>query len=464
MNSARKILPKAPRLIEATALTMIAVIVVLAFLSVAAATQLRLGNNPASALPAALGPSTLIILLLVGFHIFLRALRMKSEQIIWPTVSLLFVIGATMIWRLRGSEIVYQQILRGLLPGILLAGLLVAKPGLIESIRRRGPLIGLIGLLLPIITSLFGVVDETGARLALKLGPLPAIQTSELIKLAMIIFLAWYVEEQGRAAEGRAQPFLGWLRIPALQYFIPGVLFVSVASLAMVWMSDYGAVLILGFIFIAILFAGFETRIFYSVTAIGLVLATLMGLILSFTWEVPTVIQYRFMAFLNPWSTDTIIVNGQSAGITISEGPGYQIQQSIYAVISGGITGRGLGFGSPDYVPLAHSDFIFAAVIEELGSIIGLAVLFLFAVLLIRIFRGVILLPSGQIFERLLMVGIGAHLFTQVFIMAGGTLNLFPVTGVTVPFLSQGGVALSVNLLEIGMVLAILRRLEGSNV
>jgi cell division protein FtsW len=463
MNPARRIVPKAPRLIEATALTMIAVIVVLGFLSVAAATQLRLGNNPASALPAALGPSVLIIILLVGFHIFLRSLRMRSEQIIWPTVSLLFVIGVTMIWRLRGAEIVYQQILRGLLPGIILAGLLVARPSLIESIRRRGPWIGLFGLLLPIMTSLFGVVDETGARLALKLGPLPAIQTSELIKLAMIIFLAWYVEEQGRAAEGRAQSFLGWLRIPALQYFIPGVLFVSVASLALVRMSDYGAVLILGFIFIAMLFAGFETRIFFSVTAIGLVLAILMGLILSLTWEVPTVIQYRFMAFLNPWSTDTIVVNGQSSGITISEGPGYQIQQSIYAVISGGIAGRGLGFGSPDYVPLAHSDFIFAAVIEEMGSIIGLAVLFLFAVLLVRIFRGVLLLPSGQIFERLLLVGIGAHLFTQVFVMAGGTLNLFPVTGVTVPFLSQGGVALSVNLFEVGMVLAILRRMEGPN-
>jgi cell division protein FtsW (lipid II flippase) len=444
-------------------MTIIAVIVMLGFLSVAAATQLRLGNNPASALPAALGPSALIIVLLVGFHIFLRSLGMKREQIIWPTVSLLFAIGATMIWRLRGSEFIYQQILRGLLPGIILAGWLVAKPGLIEAIRRRGPLIGLIGLLLPIITSLFGTIDETGARLALKLGPLPAIQTSEFIKLAMIVFLAWYVEEQGRAAEGRAQSILGWLRIPALQYFIPGVLFVSVASLALVRMLDYGAVLILGCIFIAMLFAGFETRIFFSVTAIGLILAILMGIILSITWEVPTVIQYRFKAFMDPWSTDMIIVNGQSAGVTISEGPGYQIQQSIYAVISGGITGRGLGFGSPDYVPLAHSDFILAAVIEEFGSIIGLAVLFLFAVLLIRMFRGVILLPSSQIFERLLLVGIGAHLFTQVFVMAGGTLNLIPVTGVTVPFLSQGGVALLVNLVEVGMVFAILRRMDRSD-
>ena len=156
-----------------------------------------------------------------------------------------------------------------------------------------------------------------------------------------------------------------------------------------------------------------------------------------------------------------IMLNGQPTGITISAGPGYQIQQAIYAVISGGIIGRGLGFGSPDYVPLAHSDFILAAIIEEFGAIIGVAVLFLFVVLLLRIFRIVSLLPSSLIFERLLLVGIGAHLFIQVFVMACGTLNLIPVTGVTIPFLSLGGVALLTNMVEVGLALAIVCRLEG---
>jgi cell division protein FtsW (lipid II flippase) len=114
-------------------------------------------------------------------------------------------------------------------------------------------------------------------------------------------------------------------------------------------------------------------------------------------------------------------------------------------------------------VPLAHSDFILAAIIEEFGSIIGVALLFLFAVLILRLFRIVVLLPQSMIFERLLLVGIGVHLFTQVFVMAGGTLNLLPVTGVTIPFISQGGVALLVNLLEVGMALAIARRLEGQS-
>jgi cell division protein FtsW (lipid II flippase) len=449
------------RLVEAAALVMIVAIAFLAFVTVSAAAQVRQGQNPLPALPGALLPAGLLAGLLAGFHVLLRLRRLQSEQIIWPAVSLLSVVGASVLWRLRGADGLYQQLLRGFLPGLLLAGLIVSRPEWIERVRRAAPLVGLMGLLLPIATALFGVVDETGARLALKLGPLPAVQTSELIKLAMIIFLAWYIESQGRAAEGRARPVLGWLRLPALRYFVPGLLFVAVATLALVSMSDYGAVLILAVIFLAMLYAGFETRLFVTIVLISLGLAALAALVLAVTWEVPAVIRYRFLAFLNPWSTAMITVDGQPTGVTIAEGPGYQIQQAIYAVISGGVIGKGLGFGTPDYVPLAHSDFILAAIVEELGAVIGVAVLFVFAVLLLRVFRLVALLPSGQTFERLLLVGIGAHLFAQVFVMAGGTLNLLPVTGVTLPFLSQGGMALLVNLTEIGVVLALARRLEG---
>jgi cell division protein FtsW (lipid II flippase) len=119
-----------------------------------------------------------------------------------------------------------------------------------------------------------------------------------------------------------------------------------------------------------------------------------------------------------------------------------------------------LGFGSPDYIPLAASDFIFAAILEELGAAVGIVILVLFIILLMRILRVALLLPRGQVFERLLLIGIGMHLFTQVFVMVGGTLNIMPLTGVTVPFLSQGGAALMVNLLEIGIVLAVAQRLE----
>jgi len=449
----------AARPVEGMALILVAIFILLAFFSASAGLQLWQGLDPLDALPGVFVPPLAVIVSFAVFHHFLGRQKLHAEQILLPIVCLLFSVGLVMIWRLRGPAGAWQQLLGGFLPGLLLAALLAARPQWVENLRRWVVPISLVGLALPVLTGLFGSVDETGARLALKIGPLPAIQASEPLKLILIIFLAWYIERQGRA-ERRGAVLFGRLRIPAPGYFIPGLVCVSLATLALVMMSDYGSALILGCIFIAMLYAGYETRSFFTVLGLGLILALAAALVLSAVWEAPAVIQYRFQAFQDPWSSEMLTLNGQPTGTTVAQGPGYSIQQAIYAVTAGGISGSGLGFGSPDYVPLAHSDFILAAIVEELGAVVGVAVLVLFAVLLLRIFRVVFQLPPGQTFERLLLVGIGIHLFTQVFVMTGGTLNLLPVTGVTVPFLSLGETALLTHLFEIGLVLALIARRE----
>lgn len=448
------------RTTEAVLLIFVFLAGMLGFGLLAIGLQVAQGQNPLAGLPAATLPPLVIGATAFGLHALLRQRQTNAEQLILPVVALLLTIGLLMIWRLRGPAGAWQQISRGLLPGAALVAAFILKPDLLERIRRWALPIIALGVLLPILTALFGEVDETGARLALKLGPLPAVQPGEIIKLTLIIFLAWYVDRQGRRVEGRARPFLGWLRLPGLHNFLPGVLVVSLATLALVQMSDFGAVLVLGMIFIGMVFAGFETRIFLTVSIIGVGLAVLAALVLSFTWQVPNVIRLRFLAYQDPWSKEQIILDGHPTGMTVSEGPGYQIQQSINSIVAGGLSGTGLGFGKPEYVPLAHSDFIFAAIVEELGAVIGLAVLFLFILLMLRITRVALLLPKGQVFERLLLIGICIHFFTQVFIMVGGTLNLLPLTGITIPFLSQGGMALLVNLVEIGMVFSAVQRLE----
>ena len=459
-------IPSSTRLTEAFLLALVFLAASLGFGLLAVGLQMNANlsaqesGSPWAGLPGAMLPPLVIGLTTAGLHVLLRGRRMQFEQLILPVTGLLFTIGLLLIWRLQGPSGAWQQLLRGYLPGMLVAGALILRPHWIERLRRSAVPFSLVALLLPLATGIFGVVDETGARLALKLGPLPAIQPSEIIKLALVVFLAWYIDREGREAEGRARPILGWLRLPALHYFLPGAVFVALTTLALVQMADFGAVLILACIFAGMLFVGFETRIFLTAGAIGLVLALLVALVLSLTWEVPTVIQYRFLAFLDPWSEELILLDGQSTGVTIAEGPGYQIQQAIYALVSGGFGGAGLGFGSPQYVPLAHSDFIFAAIVEELGLATGLAVLGLFVVLLLRIARVALLLPPQQVFERLLLAGICIHFFVQVLVMVGGTLNLFPLTGVTIPFLSQGGMALLVNLTEIGLALGAAQRLE----
>jgi cell division protein FtsW (lipid II flippase) len=448
------------RPLETLLLVIVMLLGGLGFALVTAALHLRQEANPIPALSSALLPPAVLVVALLLLHLLLQWRGVEVEQVMLPIVGLLVAVGLTMIWRLRPPEAVWQQLWRGFIPGVSLMAVLMIYPRLVERIRRDWVVgISLAGLGLLIATAFFGVVDESGARLALKLGPLPAVQTSELIKLALIIFLAWYIEKEGEAVEGRARS-LRWLRIPAVRYFIPGLLYVFLATLALVMMSDFGAVLILGALFVGMLYAGFETRIFLTVAAVGLGLSLLVGLILAYTWETPAVIQQRLAAFINPWSNAPLLIDGQPTGVTIAEGPGYQIQQAIYALIAGGLTGTGLGFGLPNNIPLAHSDFIFAAILEELGAVVGLALLAFYLILLLRILRVAVLLPPGQQFERLLLVGISIHFFIQVLVMVGGTLNLLPLTGVTLPFLSQGGMALLVNLTEVGLVLAIIQRLE----
>ena len=439
-------------------LVLVYLIAGVGYVSVSVAAMYRTGGDPNLVIVPALLPVIGILVPFTALHVALSLRRVAFEQIILPIVALLFVIGSLEIWRLRGMDGISQQILRGLIPGALVGlGLILWTPS-VEQVRRYAVPVGLAGLGLLFLTSVVGVRDETGARLSLKLGPLPSVQTSELIKIALIVFMAWYIEREGRAAEGRATTFL-FFRLPSPRYIIPAALFVGAATLALVAMSDFGAVLILGALFIAMLFTGFETRIFATIATIGLVLGLAVGLVLTQVWTIPTTIQNRYLAFRNPWSTQMM-----ANGYTIAEGPGYQIQQSIYAVIAGGVSGAGLGMGSPTFVPLAQSDFILAAIMEEMGSAVGIAVLVLYAVLVLRIFRVVLLLPRAQVFERLLLVGIGVHFFAQVFIMAAGTLDLTPLTGVTMPFLSLGGVALMVNLIEVGLVLAVMQRVEGAMV
>jgi cell division protein FtsW (lipid II flippase) len=444
---------------------LLAIVIMLAFHGFFLTAVVRQWRRAESLLPAVTEGLALALILsggLLTIHLLLIWRGVAQEQLLLPLVGLLLVIGCIMIWRLRPPA-AWQQITRGFLPGMIIMALLVFRPTLVERIRRDLPItISLVGLALLLLTAFAGVVDESGARLGVRLGPLPVIQTTEIIKLALIIFLAWYIESEGAAAEGRARRLLGGLRLPALRYFIPGALFVLMATLALVRMADFGAILILGALFLGMFYAGFQPRIFLTVTAIGLALSLLMGLALATTWQVPAVIQHRFIAFLDPWSNEPLLVDGVATGFTIAQGPGYQVQQAIYALLRGGLSGAGLGWGTPGFVPLPHSDFIFAPLMEELGIMGGLAILAAFAILLLRILRVALLLPAGQLFERLLLVGIAIHLCTQLFVMVGGTVNLFPVTGVTVPFLSQGGMAMMVNLTEVGLALALAQRTPGA--
>ena len=145
-------------------------------------------------------------------------------------------------------------------------------------------------------------------------------------------------------------------------------------------------------------------------------------------------IRVRVDIWLNPWID--------------ASGKGYQIVQSLFAIVSGGFFGTGIGMGNPDLVPAANTDFIFSAICEEMGIFGGVAVILLYFLLT---YRGIkIVLSVRARFEKILALGITVIFGLQTFIIIGGVIKLIPLTGITLPFVSYGGSSLLTGFILLG--------------
>jgi cell division protein FtsW (lipid II flippase) len=134
-------------------------------------------------------------------------------------------------------------------------------------------------------------------------------------------------------------------------------------------------------------------------------------------------------------------------------GTGYQLIQGLEALAAGGVIGTGLGLGAPVVVPAVHTDFIFAAVAEELGLAGATAILMLYALVVLRGFR--IAVRAKSPFAQLLAAGLTFALAVQTLIIVGGVVKLIPLTGITLPLLSHGGTSMLVSAVMVGLLLRV---------
>jgi cell division protein FtsW len=264
-----------------------------------------------------------------------------------------------------------------------------------------------------------------GASRWIDLGPL-TVQPSELAKLGLVAVAAAIVTNKWSR---RDEP---------LQLIFPLGLIVGVVAMLGLAQRDLGTTLILCGLVLVILFAA-GVRLRYLAIASGAGLAVAMLLIVGETYR-----RTRFFdAWLNPWAD--------------RQGNGYQLIQGLIAMGSGGWFGTGLGTSRAkwDFLPNAHSDFIYAVIGEELGLVGALVVLIAFSVL---IYAGVrIAMHARGTFERLLAAGIIGWIGLQAIINMGAVTGLLPITGVPLPLVSFGGTALVVTLVGIGMLASVAR-------
>jgi cell division protein FtsW (lipid II flippase) len=147
-------------------------------------------------------------------------------------------------------------------------------------------------------------------------------------------------------------------------------------------------------------------------------------------------VRTRVMIWKNPWP----YANDQS----------YQIVQSMFSIASGGLTGTGLGLGHPEYVPINTTDFIFAVLCEELGILMGFAIIILYFLLFYRCMRAAVY--GNDEFSRLLAVGYSAMIASQVLVIVGGVMNAIPLTGITLPLVSRGGSSMLITFFSLGII------------
>jgi cell division protein FtsW len=264
-----------------------------------------------------------------------------------------------------------------------------------------------------------------GARRWVRLGPFLA-EPSELLKLAVVFFLADFLARRGE-------------RIRELKAGILPTILIVLPLLAMLLKQpDFGSVVIIVMLaFAMLLAAGACFR--HLAAAGGVALGGLAVQAIAQPYRIK-----RFAAFLDPWRT--------------ARGAGFQLIQSFIALGEGGKWGQGLGAGRQKmfYLPQAHTDFVFAVVTDDFGLVGGLAVLTLFAMLL---FRGMwIAHAEPDLFASLLGVGISSLFALQVLINVAVVVGLVPTKGLPLPFLSYGGSSITMALAQLGVLLALSSR------
>jgi cell division protein FtsW len=252
------------------------------------------------------------------------------------------------------------------------------------------------------------------------------VQPSELAKIFLILTAADFCTRPSRAiTDERAT-----LR-PVI------VLYLCVAGLLMI-QPDFGTMLITGAIVAATMFAAeVPMKWMAAYGFIGLSFAGLLATSADYRRE-------RLFSVADPWSDE---LDG-----------GYQVLQGLTAVANGGTTGMGLGAGRGKwgYLPFADSDFIFAVVAEELGFVGGCLVLC--TILFIGVLAMVVALRAADRFGRMIAAGIGSWILLQAFVNVGGVLNVVPVTGTPLPFVSYGGTSLIIMMTSVGILLNIARQ------
>jgi cell division protein FtsW (lipid II flippase) len=365
-------------------------------------------------------------------HVVVRKWAPYADPLLLPSVALLVGLGLSVIHRLdlagsqEGGADTTESAPTQLLWATIGVGLFVAVLVVIRDHRvlsRYAYTLMLVGLVLLAAPAVLpsSISEVNGAKIWIRLAGF-SIQPGEFAKICLVVFFAAYLVDKRDVLALASRKVMG-LELPRGRDLGPVLVAWAFSILVLVFERDLGSSLLLFGIFVVMLYVATE-RASWLVIGLGLFAG---GALLAY--QLFGHVQRRVDVWLDPFA--------------YRDDAGYQLVQSLFGLGTGGLFGAGLGSGRPDQVPVAKSDFITAAIGEELGLFGLVAVIIVYLILVERGLRTSLIVRDA--FGKLLAAGLAFAIAWQVFVVLGGVTGLLPLTGLTTPFLAYGGSSLVAN-------------------
>jgi cell division protein FtsW (lipid II flippase) len=371
-----------------------------------------------------------VLALFVGAHLAVRRLAPDADPVLLPLAALLNGLGFVTVARIDSNLGRIQAIWTAVsVAAFFLTLLFVRRVRTLERYRYTALFLGMIFLLLPLAPGIGKTIN--GARLWVGVGPVN-FQPGEAAKVLLVLFFAAYLVDKRELLAGGSHR-LGALRLPAVRHLGPILLAWGISILIMVRETDLGQAMIVFALCAVMLYVATDRAAYTLLAAVLFVGASVIA------YQAFGHVQTRVQTWIDPFH--------------YANDKGYQLVQGLFGFAAGGFAGTGLGLGNPKQIPNAATDFVFAAIGEELGLLGAVAILI---ALLLVIGAGLrIAMRAERPFPKLFATGLTAIIGLQSFVIIGGVTRTIPLTGVTLPFISYGGSSLVANWVILALLLRI---------
>ena len=350
--------------------------------------------------------------IVIGTALLYRTLYKSANMLMANNILMMLSIGLVMISRINHGKAQKQLLIS--LGGMLFLLLFPLLRERFDSLRKGTYFYGVLGIAALAGVLLLGAITN-GSKITFTIAGL-TFQPSEFVKILFLLFMASALCEENNTQH------LIFLTLAALVHV--GILVVS---------RDLGSALIFFVIYLVLLFLSTGK---WEILVSGILFGVITAILCYFMFAH---VRVRVQVFLDPWSS--------------IDGSGFQITQALFAISFGGLFGAGLMQGMPSSIPFVESDFIFAAIIEEMGIIFGICLI----LLCLNIFTDFLLLAGSYSnkFYRLYTFGTAVAFIFQAFLTIGGEVKFIPLTGVTLPLVSYGGSSVLATFIMFGSIGAI---------